>query len=118
MSVQRKVKARAKRRALRVRRRIRGLSSLPRVSVFRSLNNLYAQVIDDAQGKTIASCSSLALKNTTGDKTAVARSVGRELAVRAQEKGVNAVVLDRGRFLFHGRIKAFAEGLKEGGIKL
>lgn len=118
MSVQRKVKARAKRRALRVRRRIRGLSSLPRVSVFRSLSHLYAQIIDDSYGKTIASCSSLQLKDAKGDKSEVARSVGRELAKRAQEKGISAAVFDRGKFLFHGRIKAFADGLREGGIKL
>jgi len=118
MSMQRKVKARAKRRALRVRRRIRELSSLPRVSIFRSLNHLYAQIIDDAHGKTLASCSSLQLKDAKGDKSELARLVGRELAARAQEKGVNAAVFDRGRFLFHGRVKAFAEGLKEGGVKL
>jgi len=118
MSVQKKIKARSKRRALRVRRRIRGLSSLPRVSVFRSLNHLYAQIIDDAHGKTVASFSSLQLKDAKGDKSELARLVGRELAAKAQEKGVNAAVLDRGRFLFHGRIKAFADGLKEGGVKL
>ena len=118
MSLQKKIKARAKRRALRVRRRIRGLSPLPRVSVFRSLNHLYAQIIDDAHGKTIASCSSLELKDAKGDKSAVAQIVGRELAARAQKKGVDAAVFDRGRFLFHGRIKAFAGGLKEGGVKL
>jgi len=118
MSVHKKVKARAKRRAFRVRRRLKGLSSLPRVSVFRSLNHLYAQLIDDAEGKTVASCSSLQLKDVKGDKSAIARSIGRELATRAQEKGISAVVFDRGKFLFHGRVKAFADGLKEGGLKL
>ena len=116
MSIRRKIKARSKRRALRVRRKLIRKSELPRVSVFRSLNNLYAQIIDDSAQKTLASCSTLELKDLKGDKKAVARSIGQELAKRAQEKGVTAVVFDRGKFLYHGRVKAFADGLKEGGI--
>jgi len=114
----RRIRTRAKRRAARVRRRIKGTNSLPRVSVFRSLNHMYAQVIDDATHATLISCSSLELKDLKGDKKTVARSVGLELAKRAQDKGVSAVVFDRGRFLYHGRVHAFAEGLREGGLKV
>ena len=116
MSGQKKIKMRAKRRALRARRRLKGDRSLPRVSVFRSHNHVYAQVIDDAAHATLASCSSLELKELTGDKKAVAHTVGLELAKRAQEKGVSAVVFDRGRFLYHGRVKALADGLRKGGL--
>lgn len=118
MSLQRKVKARAKRRALHVRRRIKCDTTLPRVSVFRSLNQIYAQIIDDAAHATLVSCSSLELKKVAGDKTAVAHKVGLELAKRAQAKGLSSVVFDRGSFLFHGRVKALADGLREGGLKV
>ncbi len=118
MSVQRKVKVRAKRRALHVRRRIKIDTTLPRVSVFRSLKQIYAQIIDDSAHATLVSCSSLELKNVAGDKTAVARSIGLELAKRARAKGLLAVVFDRGSCLYHGRVKALADGLREGGLKV
>lgn len=118
MSIQRKVKKRAKRRALRVRKKIKERSVLPRVSVFRSSSQIYAQIIDDGVHKTLASCSSLELKDLTGDKKAIAASVGKELAKKAVEKGIKEAVFDRGRYLYHGRVKALAEGLKEGGIKI
>ncbi len=118
MSIQRKIKDRAKRRALRVRKKIKEQSILPRVSVFRSSNQIYAQIIDNGAQKTLVSCSSLELKNLTGDKKAVANLVGKELAKRASEKGIKKAVFDRGRYLYHGRVKALAEGLKEGGIKI
>ena len=119
MSVSRKkVRLRAKKRAMRVRKRIKGVGLLPRVSVFRSLNNMYAQVIDDATHTTLASCSSLELKDLNGDKKVVARSVGLELAKRIQAKGVSSVVFDRGKFLYHGRVKELADGLREGGLKV
>ena len=91
---------------------------LPRVTVFRSLNHVYAQLIDDANAHTIVSCSSLELKDLTGDKKAVARSVGLALAEKIQGKGISAAVFDRGEFLYHGRVKALAEGLREGGLKI
>ncbi|MFA6066183.1 MAG: 50S ribosomal protein L18 [Candidatus Babeliaceae bacterium] len=118
MSVQRKIKKRAERRVLRVRNRFDG--RLPRVSVFRSLNHIYAQVIDDNLHKTIVSCSSLELENVLSakDKTSKARAVGLELALRALKNGVNVVAFDRGNKLYHGRIKSLAEGLKEGGITI
>ena len=116
MSVLRRIKARAKRRALRVRNKLK--TELPRVSVFRSLNNIYAQIIDDNTHSTLVSCSSLELKNLKGDKSIVANAIGKELAKRASEKGITAAVFDRGRFLYHGRVKALAEGLREGGLKI
>ncbi|MBN2267056.1 MAG: 50S ribosomal protein L18 [Candidatus Babeliaceae bacterium] len=122
MSLKRKIAQGARRRASRVRARLTTIDGCPRVTVFRSLRHMYAQVIDDAAQKTLASCSSLELEKTgemklRGDKKAVAHAVGRELAKRALEKNVDAVVFDRGRFLYHGRVKSLAEGLREGGLK-
>ena len=116
MSVLRKLKSRARKRALRVRNKFK--TGLPRVSVFRSLNNIYVQIIDDSTHSTLTSCSSLELKDVKGDKSAVANAVGKELAKRATEKGIAVAVFDRGRFLYHGRVKALAEGLREGGLKI
>lgn len=117
MSVQRKIKQRAQRRAKRVRRSL-NTEERPRLSVFRSLDNIYAQVIDDVAGNTLVACSSRELTDATGDKTAVAHSVGIELAKRAKAKGIDSVVFDRGRFLFHGRVKSLADGLIEGGLTI
>ena len=114
MSFLKKQKARTARRVLRVRKKLS--TELPRVSVFRSLKNIYAQIIDMNEGKTVVSCSSLELKNLKGDKKAVAHSVGLELAKRAKEKGIEAVVFDRGSYLYHGRVREIAEGLREGNI--
>lgn len=116
MSLQRKMAARSARRAFRVRNKI-DINKL-RVSVFKSLNNIYAQVIDDNAHKTVVSCSSLELKNATGDKKAVAHAVGLELAKRAGEQKITAAVFDRGIFKYHGRVKSLAEGLREGGLKI
>jgi len=116
VSILRRIKQRAKRRALRVRKKIK--AEVPRVSVFRSLSNISAQIIDDNAHATLVSCSSLELKNLKGDKKAVAKQVGQELAKKAQEKGITEAVFDRGRFLYHGRVKALAEGLREGGLKI
>ncbi len=118
MSLQKQKQIGTKRRALRVRERIKRVSSLPRVSVFRSLNHIYAQLIDDAAQKTLASCSSRDLSKVSGDKKAVARSVGIELAARAKKEGIEAAVFDRGSFLYHGRVKSLADGLREGGLKI
>src|SRR4051794_9091071 len=106
---------RAHRRAQRVRTRLK-IGELPRVSVFRSLKQIYAQLIDDKQHRTIASCSSLELKSVKGDKKAVAQAVGKELAQRALKNGIEAALFDRGSFLYHGRVAALAEGLREGGL--
>ena len=115
MSVK-KINAARSRRACRVRQKI--ASGLPRVSVFRSLKHMYAQVIDDARGVTLASCSTVALGDLSGDKTAHAFAVGKELAKKSKEVGISAVVFDRGASCYHGRVKAVADGLREGGIQV
>ena len=117
MATHKKDRITAARRVLRVRSRVKRYGMPPRVSVFRSLKHMYAQIIDDMGQHTIASCSSHELGNVQGDKTAVARAVGLELAKRAKAKGVETVVFDRGRFKFHGRVKALADGLREGTLK-
>ena len=116
-----KFKNSTERRQARVRRAIKaGAGGRPRLSVFRSSKHIYAQIIDDANGKTIAAASSLdkdmraSLK--TGADTEAAKAVGKLVAERAVQKGVKDVVFDRGRFLYHGRVKALAEGAREGGL--
>lgn len=116
MSIIRKLKNRVRRRTLRNRARL--VSSSPRVSVFRSLNHIYAQVVDDVQQKTLASASSLALQKVTGSKKDAAHTVGLELAKKALKQGISVVTFDRGSFLYHGRVKALAEGLRAGGLKV
>ncbi len=118
MSLESKKKLARKRRAERVRHRLKHSASRPRISVLRSLNHIYAQLIDDNSGNTLASASSVVIKDVTGDKKAIARAVGLELAKRAQEKGVQTAYFDRGRFLYHGRVKELAEGLREGGLTI
>ncbi len=118
MSVERKIAQRNKRRALRVRKNISSSSEGVRVSVFRSLKHIYAQIIDDNVQKTLVSCSSLELENLKGDKKAIAKEVGKALAERAMKHGVTKAAFDRGSFLYHGRVKALAEGIREGGLKI
>jgi large subunit ribosomal protein L18 len=115
VSLEKKVKARAKTRAVRVRAKLRN-SDKPRVTVFRSNRFIYAQLIDDSQHKTLASASSLNIKEEE-DKSAQAKAVGLELAKKALEAGISSIAFDRGKYLYHGRIKALAEGLREGGLK-
>lgn len=117
MSLEKKLAQRTLKRALRVRKKVKATGQL-RVSVFRSLKHIYAQIIDDAQNKTLISCSSLDIKNLEGDKKNIAQSVGRQLAEKAVAQGVKVAVFDRGPFLFHGRVKALAIGLQEGGLKI
>ncbi len=117
MSLLRKLKLRAGKRALRVRKAVKA-SGLLRASVFRSANHIYGQIIDDVAHKTLVSCSSLEMKKLTGDKSEVAKKIGMELAKRALDKGVAKVAFDRGASLYHGRVKAFADGLREGGLSL
>lgn len=105
------------RREMRVRGSERR-GHMPRVSVFRSLSQMYAQLVDDVEGKTLASVSSLSLKDASGDKKEVAFKIGKELARKAAEQGVQKAFFDRGRFLYHGRIKAVADGLREGGLTI
>jgi large subunit ribosomal protein L18 len=105
------------RRAARVRLRLKKVGAgRPRLSVFRSAKNIYAQVIDDARGVTLAHASTLEAKGQKGaDKDAAAR-VGALIAKRALDKGVSEVVFDRGGYIFHGRIKALAEAAREAGL--
>lgn len=117
MATHKKDRITTARRILRVRAKVKRYGMPPRVSVFRSLKHMYAQIIDDMNQHTVASCSSLEIDNLKGDKTAVARAIGLELAKRAKAKGVDAVVFDRGRFKFHGRVKALADGLREGTLR-
>ncbi len=105
------------RRAYRTRRRIRRPveTGRLRLSVFRSAKHIYAQVIDDNEGLTVAEANTVAL-DLTGNKTELARQVGKILAERALEAGVERIVFDRGSYRYHGRIKALAEGAREGGL--
>jgi large subunit ribosomal protein L18 len=110
-----------RRRAERVRRTIKKVANgRPRLSVHRSSKNIYVQVIDDAEGRTLASASSLDPKLRgdlkTGADVAAASAVGKLVAERAKEAGVTDVVFDRGAFIYHGRIKALAEAAREGGL--
>jgi large subunit ribosomal protein L18 len=105
----------------RIRKKIAGTGERPRLAVFRSQSHIYAQVIDDDAGRTVCSASSLdkGLKASVkrGADVAAAKAVGQLIADRAKEKGVSAVVFDRGGFRYHGRIKALADAAREGGLK-
>jgi large subunit ribosomal protein L18 len=105
----------------RIRKKISGTPERPRLAVFRSQAHIYAQVIDDGTGRTVCSASSLdeTLKKDTkrGANVAAAKAVGSLIATRAKEKGVEAVVFDRGGFQYHGRIKALADAARAGGLK-
>jgi len=103
----------------RLRLRIEGSPERPRLSVFRSAKYIYAQVIDDSSGNTLAAASSREPSLAGGDgKLDAARSVGRAVAERARAAGVSAVVLDRGGYRYHGRVRSLAEGAREGGLDL
>jgi large subunit ribosomal protein L18 len=102
----------------RIRRKVRGTTERPRLAVFRSLCHIYAQVIDDSKGVTIASASSAEKSSSvTGGNVAGATAIGKAVADRAKEKGIKAVVFDRGGYLYHGRIKALAEAAREAGLE-
>ena len=105
------------RRHKRVRRRIQGTAERPRLVVFRSNRGIEAQLVDDLAGRTLASASHLALaKSFKGTKTEQAGEVGKLLAANAKQVDIEAVVFDRGGYLYHGRVKALAEGAREGGL--
>ena len=107
-----------KRRHRRVRGKISGTPQRPRLNVFRSKAHIYAQVIDDASGKTICAASTVEkdfLGN--GGNVEAAKKIGEAIAARAKEKGIEEVVFDRGGYLYHGRVQALAEGAREGGLK-
>ena len=118
--------SRRKKRHLRVRGKISGTSDRPRLCVFRSSKSIYAQIIDDSEGNTLVACSTKSREvaeqlNQHGEgagTVAAARRVGLCLAQRALSKGIQTVRFDRGGFLYHGRVKALAEGVREGGLAL
>jgi large subunit ribosomal protein L18 len=101
----------------RIRRKMQGTAERPRLNVYRSLNQIYTQLIDDQTGTTLASASSLAGKVKTGGNVAAAKEVGRMIAEKAREKGIRKVVFDRGGYLYHGRIKALADAAREAGLE-
>ncbi len=101
----------------RIRRKLSGTEERPRLNVYRSLNHIYAQVIDDQNGVTLVSASTLAMKAKTGGNVAAAKEIGKAVAERAVEKGIKKVVFDRGGFLYHGRIKALADAAREAGLE-
>ena len=107
------------RRKAHIRKKVDGSQERPRLSVYRSLNHIYAQVIDDTSGKTLAAASTLSpeLKEGKGKKRELAKEVGKLVAKKCQEKQIAAVVFDRNGFMYHGRIAAVAEGAREGGLK-
>jgi large subunit ribosomal protein L18 len=108
------------RRHLRVRKKVTGSASRPRLVVNRSARHMFAQIVDDGAGRTLAAASTLdpAIRTVEGDTTAKARKVGELLAERAAQAGIEAVVFDRGGYRYHGRVAALADGAREGGLKL
>ena len=108
------------RRHLRVRKKVTGSAARPRLVVNRSAKHMFAQIVDDTVGRTLAAASTLdaSIRAADGDKTAKARQVGELLAQRAKDAGIEAVVFDRGGYRYHGRVAALADGAREGGLKL
>jgi large subunit ribosomal protein L18 len=102
----------------RIRRKVKGSGERPRLAVYRSLNHIYAQVVDDQLGQTIVSASTTEkdLRGTTGGNLDAARRVGKTIAERALAKGIESVVFDRGGYLYHGRIKALTDAAREAGL--
>lgn len=103
----------------RIRKVISGTPASPRLSVFRSNTEIYAQIIDDASGNTLATASSKDkdFAGTKGNKSELSKLVGKAIADKAKAKGIETIVFDRGGYLYHGRVKALAEGAREGGLK-
>jgi large subunit ribosomal protein L18 len=104
----------------RIRKKLQGTAERPRLNVYRSLNHIYVQVVDDLHGKTLVSASSAEGKKderSTGGNVAAAKQVGKTIAERAQAKGITQVVFDRGGYIYHGRVKALADAAREGGLQ-
>lgn len=117
MSTRNKLNKTRARRALRVRSKVRGTPERPRLSVFRSNRGIWAQVIDDTSGRTLASVGSVHVAEKGLSKTEQAAKVGELLAERAKAAGIVRVVFDRGPYLYHGRVKALAESARQGGLE-
>jgi large subunit ribosomal protein L18 len=105
-----------RKRQIRVRARVRGTVERPRLNVFRSANHIYAQVINDIEGRTLVAASTLDKDVSEAPKLAQAQAVGKLVAERAKAAGITKVVFDRGGYLYHGRIKALADSAREGGL--
>jgi len=103
----------------RVRSKVKGTAERPRICVFRSLGHIYAQIVDDDKGETLVAYSTLSaeMKNREGTKTEKAKEVGKGIAQLAGQKGIKLIVFDRGGNRYHGRVKALAEGAREGGLE-
>jgi large subunit ribosomal protein L18 len=106
----------------RIRRKLRGSAARPRLAVFRSVAHIYAQVIDDAEGKTLVSASSVdkagkGVPSASGGNVAAAKAIGKLVAERAKEKGITKVVFDRGGYQYHGRVKALADAARAAGLE-
>jgi len=106
------------RRHARVREKVRGSAARPRLAIYRSLTHIYAQLIDDDAGKTLAAASSLDARDAKDKKSALAKNVGTKLGERAKQAGIGEVVFDRGGYRYHGRVKALAEGVRAAGVKV
>jgi len=102
----------------RIRRKVRGSTARPRLAIYRSLNHIYAQIIDDEQGQTLVSASTAEkdLRGNTGGNIDAARRIGQVIAERALERGISQVVFDRGGYLYHGRIKALTDAARQSGL--
>ena len=103
----------------RLRKTLSGIPARPRLNVYRSLNHIYAQVVDDTVGKTLAAVSTAekSFAEKSGGTVAAAKMIGNEIAKRAKEKGIEKVAFDRGGYMYHGRVKALADAAREGGLK-
>jgi large subunit ribosomal protein L18 len=101
----------------RIRRRVKGTEERPRLAVFRSVKHIYAQVIDDAKGHTVVAASSSEKSGGNGGNVAGAKAIGKLVAERAKDKGIKAVVFDRGGYQYHGRVKALADAAREAGLE-
>ena len=101
----------------RIRAKLSGTGERPRLNVYRSLNNIYVQVIDDQKGETLVSASTLQAKSKTGGNVAAAKEIGKAIAEQAVAKGIKQVVFDRGGYLYHGRVKALADAAREAGLE-
>jgi large subunit ribosomal protein L18 len=117
MSATKRLRERRQRKTHRVRNRVRGTAERPRLTVFRSSKHIYAQVIDDLTGKTLAAATSAAKGAGYGGNIKAATAVGEKVAAAAKAAGVTKVVFDRGHYKFHGRVKALAEAVRAGGIQ-
>lgn len=112
-------KAVRRKKHLRIRKNIIGTPESPRLAIYRSINHIYAQIIDDTKGATLAAASTLdnTLKGKNGGNKEAAKKVGLLVAEKAQAKGIKKVVFDRGGLIYHGRVAALAEGAREGGLE-